>query len=81
MVKEGVSFKAWFNGIDYTSKFVPSGSNYYMLSEWADVAPFRTDGQWVFLFSKAGNNHDVNGDGAVTIADVTKLVNIILGRE
>ena len=81
MVKEGVSFKAWFNGIEYTSKFVPTSGNYYMLSEWADVAPFRTDGQWVFLFSKAGNNHDVNGDGAVTIADVTKLVNIILGKE
>ena len=24
---------------------------------------------------------DVNGDGQVTIADVTKLVNIILGKE
>ena len=26
-------------------------------------------------------NYDVNGDGLVTIADVTKLVNVILGKE
>ncbi|MBR3478080.1 MAG: hypothetical protein IKH43_03160, partial [Bacteroidaceae bacterium] len=26
-------------------------------------------------------SYDVNGDGSVTIADVTKLVNVILGKD
>ena len=30
-------------------------------------------------YSNAGVKGDVNGDGFVTISDVTKLVNIILG--
>ena len=29
----------------------------------------------------AGTNYDVTGDGQVTMADVTKLVNVILGKE
>ena len=33
------------------------------------------------IFEDNSNNGDVNGDGQVTIADVTKLVNIILGKE
>ena len=31
--------------------------------------------------ASGGANGDINGDGQVTIADVTKLVNIILGKE
>ena len=27
------------------------------------------------------SQYDTNGDGSVTIADVTKLVNVILGKE
>ena len=33
------------------------------------------------IFEDNSNDGDVNGDGQVTIADVTKLVNIILGKE
>ncbi len=35
------------------------------------------------FYKKIGTdiNYDVNGDGIISIADVTKLVNVILGKE
>lgn len=36
---------------------------------------------WVITTDEAYDRYDVNRDGHITIADVTKLVNVILGKE
>lgn len=41
---------------------------------------YSVDTDWIVAFRKI-NDYDVNGDGTISIADVTKLVNVILGKE
>ncbi|MBQ8050196.1 MAG: leucine-rich repeat protein [Bacteroidaceae bacterium] len=73
--------------------FVVAGSN-RTIGEGCDIVP-QDDGTYEFTLSASefdnGQAHvmvyykkrdgDVNGDGSITIADVTKLVNKILGKE
>ncbi|MBQ3632055.1 MAG: hypothetical protein II949_12575 [Prevotella sp.] len=42
---------------------------------------FVDNGSWQIVIMKSSSAADINNDGHVTIADVTKLVNIILGKE
>ena len=54
-----------------------SGYKFYMLPDLTYVSNIEV----VFNSVPEANDGDINGDGQVTIADVTKLVNIILGKE
>ena len=79
--------KLWFNGADLTSQLSlastdAEGRKVYTASfASADVmSQLGTDGAWVVLFMDKNKNYDLNGDGQVTIADVTMLVDVILAR-
>lgn len=53
-------------------------------NSYTKVSPDRTLGSFddvVVIEFEEENSGDINGDGSVTIADVTKLVNKILGKE
>ena len=96
-VKEGDSFTVLRNGVDVTNKFTlvtgsagaASGFERYCLSE-ADNGgsdtqaalgfQFRDPAVWEITIGDT-DRYDVNGDGSISIADVTKLVNKILGKE
>ena len=68
-----------FGNMTATCKlYVPKGKvSAYQEAGWT-TAIFRGG---IFEIEEPGILGDVNGDGQVTIADVTKLVNIILGKE
>lgn len=68
-----------FGNMTATCKlYVPKGKvSAYQEAGWT-TAIFRGG---IFELEEPGILGDVNGDGQVTIADVTKLVNIILGKE
>lgn len=68
-----------FGNMTATCKlYVPKGKvSAYQEAGWT-TAIFRGG---IFEIEEPGVPGDVNGDGKVTIADVTKLVNIILGKE
>ena len=51
--------------------------------DYHNTMPFNVSGglkSGIFEIEEPGTLGDVNGDGKVTIADVTALVNIILGK-
>ena len=87
VVPDGYVAKLWFNGADLTSHLSlastdADGRKVYTASfASADVmTQLGTDGAWVVLFMDKNKNYDLNGDGQVTIADVTMLVDVILAR-
>ena len=70
--------KIYINGVDETENCtVAQGSGYTSYTHAALTQTSNT----VFIQFEGTATGDVNGDGQVTIADVTKLVNIILGKE
>lgn len=96
-VEDGSSFSVLRNGVDVTDKFtkVPDGASEgftrYALYE-SDynvnndgMTPglgftFRDPAVWEITIGDT-DRYDVNRDGKISIADVTKLVNKILGKE
>ena len=70
--------KIYINGVDETENCtVAQGSGYTSYTHAALTQTLNT----VFIQFEGTATGDINGDGQVTIADVTKLVNIILGKE
>ena len=84
VVPAGYVFKLWFNGTDYTSRLSLSSTDAQgrkvFTADFADADELGVDGSWVVLFMDKNKNYDVNGDGQVTIADVTEVVSVILGQ-
>lgn len=82
IVPNGYTFTLLCNGEDISTDFAYNEANswYSMSLAAAQSARFNADINWVIAFRKI-NNFDVNCDGQVSIADVTKLVNKILGKE
>ena len=93
-VEDGSTFTVLRNGVDVTNKFVATngaaaGFTRYILRE-ADNGgsdtqaalgfQFRDPAVWVITIGDT-DRYDVNRDGHITIADVTKLVNRILGKD
>lgn len=77
----GYYFKVWFNGEEKTDRFDENGV-YNITSGYEEaLAPYLQDGQWIILFYDDMERYDVNRDGTISIADVTTLVNKILGKE
>jgi hypothetical protein len=70
--------KIFINNVDETDNCtVAQGSGYTSYTHAALTQTTNT----VYIQFEGAATGDINGDGKVTIADVTKLVNIILGRE
>ena len=70
--------KIYINEVDETENCtVAQGSDYTSYTHAALTQTTNT----VYIQFEGTATGDVNGDGQVTIADVTKLVNIILGKE
>lgn len=87
-VRKNSNFQVWFNGVECTDKFTEGETLSDGTCKWAFnsndptvVAPYAVDGTWVVIFYDDKAKYDVNGDGTISIADVTKLVNVILGKE
>ena len=69
--------KVYRDGVDYTSNMTADG-DYMTCTISADDLQTTT---WLIMTVDNTAKGDVNEDGKITIADVTKLVNIILGKE
>ena len=80
-VPTGYNFKIWFNGEEKTDKFDETGAYHISFNNPTELAPYLQDGQWIILFYDDVERYDVNRDGQISIADVTKLVNKILGKD
>ena len=65
-------------GDDYEVKLQADGSYRFVLHSWDFI---NGEASVTVHYEKKGGPYDVNNDGNVTIADVTKLVNVILGKE
>lgn len=65
------------NGVDITNNMTNDG-DYLSITVDADDLATTT---WVITSEENFNRYDVNRDGDISIADVTKLVNKILGKE
>ena len=70
--------KIFINGADETANFTVAQASGY--TSYTHAALTQTSNT-VFIQFEGTATGDINGDGQVTIADVTKLVNIILGKE
>lgn len=86
-VRNNSHFQVWFNGVECTDKFTESETLSDGTCKWVFnstdptvVAPYAVDGTWVVIFYDDKAKYDVNGDGTISIADVTTLVNVILGK-
>ena len=75
-ILEGRKLLILRNGEDVSSQFSIEDIYYIWDIPHVDM----DDAVWTISYLPA-NDGDVNGDGSVTITDVTKLVNIILGKE
>ena len=64
------------DGVDVTSKLTIGESSSTIQVNAADVA----SSTWVITSNPVVNRFDTNGDFKITIADVTKLVNKVLGK-
>ena len=73
----GTFVKVLRNGVDVTADMTPDGDYLMMNVDAADL----TRTTWVLTTEELINRFDINNDGTVTISDVTKLVNKILGKE
>ena len=65
-------------GDDYEVKLQADGSYRFVLSSGDFIDGLASI---TVHFEKKGGPYDVNNDGNITIGDVTKLVNVILGKE
>ena len=74
-----------FHGNEYINSFEKSSDGtYYEFNCDDDLSPFLVDGTWVVEYKKLEGDldrYDLNGDDKVDIADVTKLVNKVLGND
>ena len=81
------NFKIYIASIesDYQVKIMRNGETvrtYSGLGYFSPTAEMLDDNAtWLISVEKSQAQYDVNGDGKVTIADVTKLVDVILGKE
>lgn len=74
------TFRAFRNGVEMEFNKDDSGSNilWYLIS---DEDWMHEPAQWVIITDSELSRYDVNRDKQISIADVTKLVNKILGKE
>ena len=81
------NFRIYITSIesDYQVKIMRNGETvrtYSGLGYFSPTAEMLDDNAtWLISVEKSQAQYDVNGDGKVTIADVTKLVDVILGKE
>lgn len=88
-VPTGYNFKVWFNGVERTNIFgfdhtLSDGRkifSYQSSDSVTENAPYLQDGQWIVLFYDDLERYDLNGDEKVDIADVTTMVNKVLGND
>ena len=79
---DGEILKLFLDGVDITNQLEPSSTinlyawNFSIPSEQVD-----TQQHSLVFYSVPAASADVNGDGAVNIADVTALVNNILNKQ
>lgn len=78
---DGYDYILLFNGTDYTSRLdlTQEGQTWLFKGTISDAA-ILVNGCWNLIYYKSNNisQYDVNTDGSVNIADVTKLVNEVL---
>lgn len=74
------TFRAFRNGVEMTfdKSVSSSGTLWYLVS---DEDWMHEPAQWVIITDSELSRYDVNRDKQISIADVTKLVNKILGKE
>ena len=77
----GYNFKVWFNGEEKTDRFDENGVYNITSGYEEELAPYLQDGQWIVLFYDDLERYDLNGDKKVDIADVTTMVNKVLGND
>ena len=79
----GESFRVFRNGEEVTDEFEPimsAGSRKGWVMD-GKGAMMHEPAQWVIITDSELSRYDVNRDKQISIADVTKLVNKILGKE
>ena len=74
------TFRAFRNGVDVTTQFSKSVNNNIWTFTSNDPT-MHEPAQWIIVADNDLSRYDANRDGSITIADVTKLVNKILGKE
>ena len=74
------TFRAFRNGVDVTTQFSKSVNNNIWTFTSNDPT-MHEPAQWVIITDSELSRYDVNRDKQISIADVTKLVNKILGKE
>ena len=74
------TFRGYRNGVEMTFEKMGSGSDtlWYLIS---DEDWMHEPAQWVIITDSELSRYDVDRDQQISIADVTKLVNKILGKE
>ncbi len=73
------TFRAFRNGVDVTSQFSKGVNSIWTFT--SNDPTMHEPAQWIIVADSDLSRYDVNRDGSITIADVTKLVNKILGKE
>ena len=77
----GKTFRAFYDGTDMTNQFTDSYNNGHWLFVSEDDWMHQPGHHWTIIAESDLMKYDTNRDGSITIADVTKLVNKILGKE
>ena len=77
----GKTFRAFYDGTDMTNQFTDYYNNGHWLFVSEDDWMHQPGHHWTIIAESDLMKYDVNRDGQITIADVTKLVNKILGKE
>ena len=79
---DGEIQKLFLDGVDITDQLEPSAdTNVYIWNFSIPSEQVDTQQHSLVFYSVPVASADVNGDGAVNIADVTALVNNILGKQ
>ena len=73
------TFRAFRNRVDVTNQFSKGDNNIWTFT--SNDPTMHEPAQWIIVADNDLSRYDVNRDGSITIADVTKLVNKILGKE
>ena len=79
---EGESVNYQFSELDGTFRSLPSPCTLPAGTAWLQLPARVASGADVLtiVYEESGSSGDMNGDGQVNIADVTKLVNTVLGK-
>ena len=77
----GKTFRAFYDGTDMTNQFTDYYNNGHWLFVSEDDWMHQPGHHWTIIAESDLMKYDTNRDGSITIADVTKLVNKILGKE